>query len=184
MAISGYFVFGSLLDGNDTILTTLVKYVHIPFTKYLVAGGNVLMVVHFTTALPIFLIVFYNFVEDRTSINMYLERIVIYVIILAISLAFPYFTDMLSIMTDISVTLCVYILPCVCYWKLLNPHPVEKVLMVFVIVFGVFGSVTGLYAGITNLIENISQHPLDELFSHLIYVHAPQNASQCLSFVS
>jgi vesicular inhibitory amino acid transporter len=181
VAIIGYFVFGTQLDGNDTILASL--------SRFLGTNGNVLIVVaellfvfHFICAIPIFLtpclLSFNVFLKDKGyNVSDKLTRVFVCLIIMFIALFFPYFTDIMSIISCLSVSLAAMILPALFYWKLSTPSPsiLEKLWLIIIILFGVLASGVGIYSAVNDLIGNIKKHPLDNFFVDLFHI----NVTKC-----
>jgi len=166
-AIIGYLVFGNSLNGNDTILVTLRKFVG---PSYIINIGEVLFCIHFMCAIPIFACpCFFTLNEYLQSkgqplLGDTMNRIVIMTILVVIALFFPYFSDIMGLISDISTSLAVLILPALFYWKLCRPSNKEKVWLIIILVFGIAASVIGIEQSISDLIKNIYEHPLSDFF--------------------
>jgi len=168
-AIVGYLIFGNALNGNDTFLATLRKFVgpHI-----IISIGEILFCAHFICAIPIFATpFFYTFNEYLVSIKKpllgdKLNRIIIIFILIVIAIFFPYFTDIMGLISDISTSLAVLILPALFYWKLCKTTTLEKIWLVIIICFGCAGSIIGIYQSIEDLIFNIINNPIGDFFEH------------------
>jgi len=167
VAIIGYLVFGNSLDGNDTLLATLRKFVG---PHPIIAIGEILFCAHFICAIPIFATpCFYTLNEYLISIKKPLfgdkiNRIIIMLIITVIAIFFPYFTDIMGLISDISTSLAVLILPALFYWKLCDVSVYEKIILIIIIFFGLVGSIIGIYQSIVHLIANVNSNPLGEIF--------------------
>jgi len=173
VAIIGYMVFGSSLDGNDTILRSLSKFLgsySVPFIVF----ANSLFTLHFICAIPIFLtpcLYSFNNYLKKQEINLpdKMTRIIVCVAIIIIALFFPYFTDVMSIVSDLSTSLAAMILPPLFYWKLMKPSKLEKCWLALIVVFGFIASVVGIYSAINDLLHNMREHPLDEFFATVFH---------------
>jgi len=171
VAIVGFIVFGNELNGNDTILKTLSLFVGKSGNVFIIIA-EFLFTLHFVCAIPIFLTPCLN------TFNLYLKskdfdvsdrltRIVVCLVIIVVALFFPYFTDVMSIVSDLSTSLAAMILPPLFYWKLLNPPLGEKIWLIIIVLFGVAASVIGIYSAVDDLQKNIEKNPLSNFFREI-----------------
>ena len=65
----------------------------------------------------------------------------------------------MSLISCVSVSLSGYILPCLFYWKICKPRVFEKFGLTFIIIFGLVGSVVGIYLSVATLIEDVKKNP-------------------------
>lgn len=91
-----------------------------------------------------------------------------------VAILLPYFLPLVSIVSDISVVLVIYILPPIFFLKLVVPkiHPISvRVIVIlgmcFLIAFGITGSVLGLMQAIPSLIKAVETggNPFDSFLS-------------------
>jgi len=93
-----------------------------------------------------------------------LQRIIIrtpgVAFITIIAVFFPYFLAFIALVTSLSVMCDVYIFPALISWKL-SPSKTrgKKVLLIFLVLFGVVGSVSGFYEGIVGFIADVKANP-------------------------
>jgi len=80
-------------------------------------------------------------------------------ILIVVALFFPYFLDVMSLLSCISVSLSGFILPCLFYWKLCRTSVLEKILLVVIIAFGTIGSAVGIYVNGKALVEDVEANP-------------------------
>jgi len=86
-------------------------------------------------------------------------RTIIMVCLVIIALFFPYFLNIMSLVSCISVSLSGYILPCFFYWKICKPSMGEQIWLVFIVLFGTLGSIVGIILSTQDLIKNVQQNP-------------------------
>lgn len=80
---------------------------------------------------------FLVFEESGSSVLAIIHEDRFLLLVLA-ALFLPYFSDILALISDISYSLTVYILPCLFYWKL-NPPAWEKALLCSCIAYAITG---------------------------------------------
>jgi len=171
-AIIGYLIFGNSLNGNDTLLATLGKFIG---PHPIVHIGEILFCAHFICAIPIFATpCFYALNEHLKSIKKpflgdKLNRIVIIFVLIIIAIFFPYFSDIMGLISDISTSLAVLILPALFYWKLCKTTLIEKIWLVIIIFFGLAGSMIGIYQSVEDLVTNVQNNPISEFFKEVFY---------------
>jgi len=174
VAIICYLAYGDVLSGNDTILTTIAKYYR---NDIAIKLANFLFVGHFVCAIPIFLNEFLgavdSFIESSETCKFpsTLMRILCFTAMIIVGLFFPYFTDIMGIITDVSVSLGVFVLPVVFYWRLGSPGMLEKIWMVIVLAFGIIGSVVGIVVTVIDLGNNIRENPINVFFDQIFIVN-------------
>jgi len=167
IAIVGYLVYGSFLAKTSTILEAIMSFRD--NTKIAVDVCSGIMIAHIFSAFPIVINPVFQVVEKRFSnpshsgLRELIQRIAIrgpiMGVLILVALFFPYFLDVMSLLSDISVSLTGFILPCLFYWKICHPPLWEKILLVIVIAFGVVGSTVGIYVSVNSLIDDISAQP-------------------------
>jgi len=170
IAVVGYLTFGTYLGQTQTIFDALGKFSEIPA---LVIIALVLIILHLLSALPIIFTPVLQMAEEALASKLpesfqrrgeRLRNAVIRVLVISlfvlIALFFPYFLDIVSIVTDISVVLSCYILPVLFYWKVCKPRSIVlKILLVLIMIFGIVGSIVGLYLAFGQLIEDVKKNP-------------------------
>ena len=109
--------------------------------------------------------------SEKCNCNSTILGILCFSLMIMIGLFFPYFTDVMGIITDFAVSLGVFFLPVIFHWRLNNPGFIEKMWMVFVLLFGVVGSVVGIVVTAIDLYHNILDHPLGEFFEEIFAVN-------------
>ena len=193
MAITGYLAYGRGLDqATGTILDAILFYD--PSSHPYIVAVNVILTLHLLTALPILttpICLYFQraFIKTKAkrfsrSLPMILTRAIIIAVLTLIAVVFPYFLQMISIVTDLSVvlrsllffslcfpsllsfftssfslTLSVYIFPAVFYWKLRTnsrKHGVVKTVFVRIgLVLIIAFGVAGSGFGLANAIPSL-----------------------------
>jgi len=166
MAIIGYLVYGSFLGskGIQTILDAVLFFD--TNTGVIVKICSAVMILHILLAFPIVINPIFLVLEERfqdKSKSEFLMRLIIRGITMTffvvIALFFPYFLDVMSLLSCISVSLTGFILPCLFYWKICSPGIPEKVFLSLIIFFGIVGSVVGIYVSSESLVANVKAQP-------------------------
>jgi len=184
IGVFGYLAYGTFLaQKNISTILDANQYFGIAWPAQVLAG---IMIVHIVSAFPVvinpvFLAFERIFENDRTDkfVRFFIRiiiRAVLMSIVIILAIFFPYFLDVMTIISCISVSLSGYILPCIFYWKINEPHIMEVLILIAIIAFGAVGSGVGLYVGINQLIDDIKQNPnpFKGLFS---FNFGPKNAS-------
>eukprot|EP01116_Phalansterium_solitarium_P008869 TRINITY_DN22833_c0_g1_i1.p1 TRINITY_DN22833_c0_g1~~TRINITY_DN22833_c0_g1_i1.p1 ORF type:complete len:480 (-),score=102.68 TRINITY_DN22833_c0_g1_i1:91-1530(-) len=160
IAVVGYYVYGAYLAQTSNMIDALSAFAasNTPVGGVVMAA-TALIIVHLLTALPIVLVPVLNTIERRIvkPDALLLLRLAIRAVTIAsltvIALFFPYFLDIISIVTCVSVSMSCYILPCLFYWQLIRPGVGMKILLVLIMLFGLLGSGVGIYVAIDELIQ-------------------------------
>eukprot|EP01121_Diplochlamys_sp_Union-15-3_P004608 TRINITY_DN14797_c0_g1_i1.p1 TRINITY_DN14797_c0_g1~~TRINITY_DN14797_c0_g1_i1.p1 ORF type:complete len:431 (-),score=44.33 TRINITY_DN14797_c0_g1_i1:17-1309(-) len=162
----GYLAYGKILGGPQisNILDAIRFHVSSRAANIAIKACSVLIIIHLLCALPIVVNPVFLLAERKLNAHEHLfkriiVRTLIFAILIVIGLAFPYFLDIMSLVTDISVTGSAYVLPCLFYWKLFSPAIGEKIFLIFVVLFGIVGSILGIYVAVKGLIEDIKHNP-------------------------
>jgi hypothetical protein len=183
LLVSTYVAFGqAMFEQTGTVIDSLKQWGPSSFGPAVIAV-QIILTAHLLTALPIVLSPICLFLE-RALINNHVVgtrsaksvtvRTVAVAVVTLVSILLPYFLPLVSIISDISVVLVIYILPPVFYWKLITPsiqgkprRYLTRLMMLFLICFGIAGSVLGLRAAIPSLISAIEKdgNPFDSFFS-------------------
>ncbi|KAJ1828690.1 hypothetical protein LPJ56_000953 [Coemansia sp. RSA 2599] len=160
IGVAGYWAYGDLVVSPvlDSIPTGA------PAT-----ASKILITLHVMIAAPIMLLSFYLEVEKMWDITperlgkkreftvRLVYRSVVVGVVCAISLAIPYFSDFLGLISSIACVTMYAILPVICYLKLYG-HRIapwyEKIWMVVVLVIGVVASIWGSVDAIKSLIRD------------------------------
>jgi len=161
IAVVGYFVYGSYLGKASTILAAIQDFD--PSTKVVSQICSAILVIHIISAFPIVANPIFQLFEPtngpRFSIRKAVIRTLVMLFLIVLGVFFPYFLDVMSIVSCISVSLSGYVLPCVFYLATCKTNPLEKILLVVIMLFGVLGSGVGLWLGITGMISDIKANP-------------------------
>ncbi|KAJ2233145.1 hypothetical protein H4R99_003940 [Coemansia sp. RSA 1722] len=160
IGVAGYWAYGDLVVSPvlDSIPTGAAA-----------TASKILITLHVMIAAPIMLLSFYLEVEKMWNITperlgkkreftvRLVYRSVVVGVVCAISLAIPYFSDFLGLISSIACVTMYAILPIICYLKLYG-HRVapwyEKIWMVVVLVIGVVASIWGSVDAIKSLIRD------------------------------
>jgi hypothetical protein len=174
LLIATYGAFGrGMLDPtvlHGSVVDALTLYGPASFGSVIVAIKAVL-IAHLLTALPIILTPVMLMLErgllrHRTpgtrSLPAALLRFCAIAIICLVAMLLPYFLPILSIVSDISVVLVIYVLPPLFYWRvesgLVQPRGRRYLVragLLGLVAFGVAGSALGLRVAIPSLIGQI-----------------------------
>lgn len=167
VATGGYAGWGTGVQ--DTILNNLDP------SSVVVKMSLALLTVHVVTTYPIPLNPCALALEDITGVNKLfgtkevvarvLLRTALVVGTVFIASVVPYFGDLITIVTSISVVFVAYLLPCLFYYILL--HRSDKAPLTFghslyliaISALALAGSVSGMYFGVKDLIDDIDKHP-------------------------
>jgi len=176
ISLIGYGVYGSYLGKADDILAAIQMFDK--STQFLTKICQALMILHIVSAFPIVINPVFLAVESRwesssTYSSGVLKRVVFRVFLMStliiIALFFPYFLNIMSIVSDISVSLSGFILPALFYWKICRPPVHHKMLCFIIAAFGIIGSAIGLYVATKQLIDNVHSKP--NPFKGLFAIH-------------
>eukprot|EP01118_Nematostelium_gracile_P017826 TRINITY_DN7734_c0_g1_i2.p1 TRINITY_DN7734_c0_g1~~TRINITY_DN7734_c0_g1_i2.p1 ORF type:complete len:444 (+),score=121.57 TRINITY_DN7734_c0_g1_i2:64-1395(+) len=178
VAIIGYMVYGEQL-GNvpGTILDVIAAFDKTKTNDVLTRICSGIMICHIASAFPIVINPVFLALESRFQTQSkgseFVRRLIIRGITLAcfivISLFFPYFLDVMSLLSCISVSLTGFILPCIFYWRICHPHLPEKILLTSILIFGIVGSAVGIYVAVEGLIGDVKKSP--NPFAGLFTIH-------------
>ncbi|KAJ1720324.1 hypothetical protein LPJ53_005034 [Coemansia erecta] len=160
IGVAGYWAYG------DAVVSPVLD--SIP-TGAPATISKIMITIHVMIAAPIMLLSFYLEVEKMWDITperlgkkreftvRLVYRSVVVGIVCAISLAIPYFSDFLGLISSIACVTMYAILPIVCYLKLYG-HRIarwyEKIWMAFVLIVGCVASIWGSVDSIKNLIRD------------------------------
>lgn len=184
MAVIGYLAYGagSGLAGPFIMnANAMFDPNHQTWAK--IANG--VIAVHVLAALPIiatpvcmkFERLFIKEKKNRKhrSLSLIVIRTVVISIATVVAILFPYFLDLVSILTAISVSLSVYVYPCLFYWKLRTSVPRDgmfktimvRIGLVLIILFGLAGSGASLASAVPSLIHDVQAggNPFANLFT-------------------
>eukprot|EP01126_Amoeba_proteus_P030664 TRINITY_DN30261_c0_g1_i1.p2 TRINITY_DN30261_c0_g1~~TRINITY_DN30261_c0_g1_i1.p2 ORF type:complete len:245 (+),score=45.35 TRINITY_DN30261_c0_g1_i1:1579-2313(+) len=163
IALIGYVVYGTALSERETILETISKYPHLlrDTGKRMIMCAEILFMLHLLSVISIFLIPLFLTFETKfgeksqlPDWKIYLLRTASFLVMLGLAILLPYFNDFLSLVSDISVSITIYVLPCLFYWNCVPTPFWEKCLLVLCITLSLVGSFTGLYVGTKTLIQD------------------------------
>ncbi|KAJ2852958.1 hypothetical protein J3B02_003345 [Coemansia erecta] len=160
IGVAGYWAYGDLVV--SPVLDSIPAGA--PAT-----ASKILITLHVMIAAPIMLLSFYLEVEKMWDITperlgkkreftvRLVYRSVVVGVVCAISLAIPYFSDFLGLISSIACVTMYAILPIICYLKLYG-HRIapwyEKIWMVVVLVIGCVASIWGSVDAIKSLIRD------------------------------
>ena len=182
IALVGYLVYGSGLAGSSTVLDAVTRYSSSRQTHIYVSIISGIFILHLLSALPIVCVPICLKIErlvlkkkdrKRRSLKLLLSRAAIVTVLTLTALVFPYFLEMISIVTALTVTFSVFIFPCVFYWKLRTDMSkgklktiLQRIGLVLIIVFGIGGSVSSLVNAIPSLINAVkcNGNPFHNIF--------------------
>jgi len=122
---------------------------------------------HIISAFPIVVNPIFLVLEERFTSNSkwgeFLTRLIIrgimMAILIVIAMFFPYFLEVMSLLSCISVSLTGFILPCLFYWKICHPNLLEMIILLAVIIFGIVGSGVGIYESSVQLYDKVKENP-------------------------
>eukprot|EP01130_Rhizamoeba_saxonica_P017754 TRINITY_DN8682_c0_g1_i1.p1 TRINITY_DN8682_c0_g1~~TRINITY_DN8682_c0_g1_i1.p1 ORF type:complete len:453 (-),score=72.58 TRINITY_DN8682_c0_g1_i1:23-1381(-) len=174
VAIIGYAVYGSYLgtSGASDILEVLDNPSFGSAYKIPVSIAEILLIMHLASVLPIvsnpilkrveriFTSQDDSFGDDITVplVKRILFRCSTIAVLTIIALFFPFFLQMVGIITSLSVVCDVYIFPVLFSWRINPPKSYAmSFLLFFILVWGVVGSITGLISNVNGLIEATKQ---------------------------
>jgi len=166
IGIVGYHVYGDYLGTVSTILDAIQSFD--TSTAIVINVCSAIMIAHILSAFPIiinpiFRVVERKWLEDEQGNSptpkRLMVRTIIMIILIVVALFFPYFLNIMSLVSCISVSLSGYILPCFFYWKICRPSQPEKVWLVIIVIFGLLGSVVGIILSVQDLINNVKKNP-------------------------
>ncbi|KAJ1957041.1 hypothetical protein GGI12_005138 [Dipsacomyces acuminosporus] len=164
IGISGYWAYG-----NKVVSPVLDS---IP-TGPPATVAKIMITIHVIIAAPIMLLSFYLEVENQWNITAenlgkkkeftirLIYRSVVVAIICAVSLAIPYFSDFLSLISSIACVTMFAIIPIVCYLKLFGFKVApwyEKIWMAVVLAIGMVACIWGSVDAIKSLINDTKHH--------------------------
>ncbi|KAJ2805016.1 hypothetical protein H4R20_002266 [Coemansia guatemalensis] len=160
IGVAGYWAYG------DQVVSPVLD--SIP-TGAPATVAKIMITAHVIIAAPIMLLSFYLEIEKQWQITpqrlgkkreftvRLIYRSVVVAIVCGVSLAIPYFSDFLSLISSIACVTMYAIIPVVCYLKLYG-HRVapwyEKIWMVFVLAVGSVACIWGSIDAIKNLIKD------------------------------
>eukprot|EP01126_Amoeba_proteus_P015046 TRINITY_DN1668_c0_g2_i2.p1 TRINITY_DN1668_c0_g2~~TRINITY_DN1668_c0_g2_i2.p1 ORF type:complete len:360 (+),score=34.22 TRINITY_DN1668_c0_g2_i2:354-1433(+) len=152
LTVSGYYAFGNKLNHSQILQTLLSWYKANRTAIHVIRATEILVVVHLFSVIPIFIIPLFLAFEARFGENMphprwtrYSFRTLSFIIIILSAVFLPYFSSITALISDISMSLTIFILPCVFYWQAFSPSFFEKVLLFLCILLSLLGSFSGLY---------------------------------------
>jgi len=167
ISIIGYLVYGAYL-GNSSVSTILDAILAFDTsTAVVVKICSGVMMAHIISAFPIVVNPIFLVLEERFTSNSkwgeFLTRLIIrgimMAILIVIAVFFPYFLEVMSLLSCISVSLTGFILPCLFYWKICHPNLLEMIILLAVIVFGIVGSGVGIYESSVQLYDKVKENP-------------------------
>ncbi|KAJ2306829.1 hypothetical protein IWW55_001262 [Coemansia sp. RSA 2706] len=162
IGVAGYWAYG------DQVVSPVLD--SIP-TGAPATIAKIMITLHVIIAAPIMLLSFYLEIEKQWDITperlgkkreftvRLVYRSIVVAAVCGVSLAIPYFSDFLSLISSIACVTMYAILPVICYLKLYG-HRIapwyEKIWMVFVLAVGAVASIWGSIDAIKNLIKDAS----------------------------
>jgi len=166
IAVCGYLAYGTYLATTNTILDANQFFGSLAWPAQALAG---IMILHIVSAFPVVInpvfLAIERLFESKNFGTLYqlflrvIIRTVVLAILIVLGIFFPYFLDVMTLISCISVSLSGYILPCLFYWRINSPHIGEQIILLAVILFGVAGSGIGLYVGTKQMITDVSHNP-------------------------
>lgn len=184
MAAVAYAAYGRGLDvaSSGTVLDAISYYD--PNARIPVMIATAVLIIHLIAALPIVatpvcLRLERGLIKDKharrtRSAPMIIVRITTVAVLTLLAMVLPYFMQMISIVTDISVVFSVYVFPAVFYWKLRTSSRRDGAVrtffirlgLVFIILYGLAGSAFGLMQAIPTLIGAVRTggNPFSNMF--------------------
>jgi amino acid permease len=115
-------------------------------------------------------------IDERVGLAELIPRIIsrtcLVLLTVLVASVVPFFGDILSLVSALSVVVVAFVLPPLFYYKLRPHHPHkpfsrrEGATMIFIVLFGVASSAIGIYYAIHDLIDDIrnSPNPFDDYF--------------------
>eukprot|EP01119_Soliformovum_irregulare_P021662 TRINITY_DN7265_c0_g1_i1.p1 TRINITY_DN7265_c0_g1~~TRINITY_DN7265_c0_g1_i1.p1 ORF type:complete len:437 (-),score=68.34 TRINITY_DN7265_c0_g1_i1:146-1456(-) len=169
ISIAGYAVYGEFLGNSQfsqTILST-IQHFDAHHLDLIIRILNAIMILHIMSAFPVVVNPLFSALEAHwfrkrghhsLKLNL-LSRSILFLIMLVLALFFPYFLDIMSLISCLSVSLSCFILPCLFYWKICQPPVFERVLLVIIMLFGIVGAVCGTVVAIEGLVSDVKKNP-------------------------